>query len=182
VGAPYPAATPRTPMDKLFNRLRLHALALLAGIVAVLMWKDYFTHPHHPVTAGQLTELSGELTLSGHLVSLPSGSGAGSFVLLKESQRSFDVPGSNYDFNNEVPKGARVTVTYSPEEDVSRSGESVSIFSLKYKEKDYLASMDRVASFNENIATKRNRALGWTAGAFLAFGLVEVVRRRFLKT
>ena len=36
-------------MDKLFSLLKLHALAIMAFVVAFLFWKDYLTKPHQKV-------------------------------------------------------------------------------------------------------------------------------------
>ena len=76
---------------------------------------------------------------------------------------------------------ATITMAYSPEENPKVSGEGIPIFSLKYNNKEYISDADDVAWYNKAIDKKRNTAIYATLAGFLALGLVEIIRRRFLK-
>src|SRR4051794_20670111 len=99
-------------MDKLSAALKTHVLALLCWGMAILFWKDYLTHPHQAVTRDHLAAVTGELSVVGELISLPSGSGRGTSVILKEAPRAFTIPFGidRMELSREVPQGAQVTV------------------------------------------------------------------------
>ena len=168
-------------MENLFSILKLHALAILAFATAFFFWKDYLKHPHHKVDKNKLAHFSGTLSSAGDLLSLPSGYSSGHYIILKEAQTSFIPSGLDFgDFLNEVPEGANITVAYNPEENPKITGEGIAVFSLQYKNKEYITA-DTVQWYNDAITKRRNTAIYTTLAGFLAIGLVEFIRRKFLK-
>ena len=169
-------------MDKLFSLLKLHSLAIMAFVVAFLFWKDYLTHPHQKVEKGKLAHITGTLSQAGNNISLPSGSSAGHYIILKEANTTFIPTKIDFgDFINEVPEGATITMSYSPEENPQITNEGIKIFSLKYNNKEYITDADDVEWYNNALDKKRNTAIYTTLAGFLAIGLVEIIRRKFLK-
>lgn len=168
-------------MENLFSILKLHALAILAFATAFFFWKDYLKHPHHKVDKNKLAHFSGTLSSAGDLLSLPSGYSSGHYIILKEAQTSFIPSGLDFgDFLNEVPEGAQITMAYNPEENPKITGEGIAVFSLKYQNKEYITA-DTVQWYNDAIDKRRNTAIYTTLAGFLAIGLVEFIRRKFLK-
>ena len=169
-------------MDNIFSFLKLHALALLVFIVAFLFWKDYVTHQHQKLDKDKLAHITGTLSTAGDNLSLPSGTVRGHFIIIKEAQTTFIPSGLIFgDFIDEVPEGAKITMSYNPQENTQVAGEGIQIFSLKYNNKEYFTDADDVSSYNNAIDKRRNIAIYTTLAGFLAFGLVEIIRRRFLK-
>lgn len=168
-------------MNNFLSLLKLHTLALLAFATAFFFWKDYLKQPHHKVDKNKLAHFSGTLSSAGDLVSLPSGSSSGHYIILKEANRSFIPSGLDFgDFLDEVPDSAKITVAYNPEENPKTAGEGIAVFSLQYNNKEYITA-DTVQWYNDAIDKRRNAAIYTTLAGFLAIGLVEIIRRKFLK-
>jgi hypothetical protein len=120
------------------------------------------------------------MTQTGTLISLPSGSQSGHYLLLEESQRSLDIGHvDNFrDFQEHTPKGATLTVTHSPEVDLRSSGESATIFSLVHEGKERIDTELQIKSYNAHIEKQRNAAAVTTLGGFALFGLVWLIRKK----
>lgn len=169
-------------MDKLFSLLKLHSLAIMAFVVAFLFWKDYLTKPHQKVEKGKLAHISGTLSGAGNTISLPSGYSSSHYIIIKEANTTFIPVHIKWsEFVDEVADSAKITMAYSPEENPQITGEGIPIFSLKYNNKEYISDADDVEWYNKAIDKRRNTAIYATLAGFLALGLVEVIRRRFLK-
>lgn len=169
-------------MEKILSLLKLHSLGIIAFVVAFLFWKDYLTHPHQKVEKGKLAHITGTFSQAGKTISLPSGYSNGNYIIIKEANTTFIPAGIKYnEFTDEVPEGAKITMTYSPEENPQITGDGIKIFSLMYNNKEYMTDADDVEWYNKAIDKKRNTAIYTTLAGFLAIGLVEVIRRRFLK-
>jgi hypothetical protein len=169
-------------MDRLFSFVRLHTLAFLCWGVAFFFWKDYFTHPHHAVTRAELVAFTGTFSQAGTLISLPSGSQSGNYLLLENAARSLN-PGHIDDFRavQQTPKGTSVTVAHSPEVDPTSAGDAAVIFSLRIEGKEHIDTDAQITSYNARLEKKRRDATFTTLGGFALFGLVAWIRKRFLK-
>ncbi|MFO0760985.1 MAG: hypothetical protein U0359_31195 [Byssovorax sp.] len=168
-------------MNRFFNTLRLHTLALLCWCVAFFMWKDYLTHPHHRVTRGELVSFSGTFSQAGTLISLPSGYASGNYILLKEAQRSLS-PGYFDDFRafeQSTREGEPVTVLHSPEVDLRASGDAAVVFSVVTGGKEHIDTEAQIRSYNEHLDRRLRDASLTTLGGFVLFGLVWGIKRRF---
>lgn len=169
-------------LEKILSLLKLHSLALIAFVVAFLFWKDYLTKPHQKAEKNKLAQITGTLSQAGKTVSLPSGYSSGYYIIIKEANTTFIPSAIEYsEFTNEVPEGAEITMTYSPEENPKITGDGIKIFSLKYNNKEYITTADAIAWYNKALDKKRNSAIYATLAGFLAIGLVEFIRRKFLK-
>lgn len=174
--------TKNTMLDKILNNMKIHALAIMCWCVAFFMWKDYFSSPRQLLTKDKLAYVTGTFSSAGNEVSLPSGYSSGHYIIIKEADRTLNPVGIKWgDFIDEVPEGASITMSYSPEENLKIAGKSVPIFSLKYKNKEYITDADSVAWYNNAILKKRNTAMYVTLGGFVLFGLVWWIKRRFFK-
>ncbi len=164
-------------MDKVFAFLQVNALALLCFIVAGSFWKSYLEEPHRHLDRGDLVETTGPVKQMSGLVSLPSGSGAGTWLLLRDPERQFSLPtGLAYETGKDgLSEGSEVTVAYSPEVDPTKR--QADAFSLRWKGKDYLDPDRMIASYNRHLGEKRQRAILATLAGFVALGLVWVVRK-----
>ena len=168
-------------LEKTLSLLKLHSLALIAFVVAFLFWKDYLTKPHQKAEKNKLAQITGTLSQAGKTVSLPSGYSSGYYIIIKEANTTFIPSAIEYsEFTNEVPEGAKITMTYSPEENPKITGDGIKIFSLKYNNKEYITTADAIAWYNKELDKKRNAAIYTTLAGFLAIGLVEFIRRKFL--
>lgn len=164
--------------DRLFRFLQINALALLCFMVAGNFWKDYLQHPHREIARADLVEATGQVESMQGLVSLPSGTGAGTWLLLRDPKRSFRLPqGIPYQISKDghLAEGDEVTVAYSPEVDPAKV--EADAFSFRWKGKDYLTPDDQIASYNRRIAGKRRTAILTTLAGFAALGLVWVIRK-----
>lgn len=170
-------------LNRFFAFTRLHTLALLCWFVAALFWKDYFTHPHRQLTRGDLVSFTGTMTQVGTLISLPSGTQSGKYLLLEEAKRSLDVGYVDdfLSFQRYTPEGATLTVTHSPEVDLRTPGESATVFSIQYQGKERVDTDAQLKSYNGHIAKKLRDATFTTLGGFVLFGLVWFVHKRFLQ-
>ncbi len=169
-------------MNKILDNMKIHALAIMCWCVAFFMWKDYLTNPRQLVTKDKLAYVIGTLSSAGNEISLPSGSSTGHYIIIKEANRTFIPSGIRWgDFIDEVPDSATITMAYSPEENIMATKNGVPIFSLKYKDKEYISDADTVAWYNNAIIRKRNIAIYVTLGGFVLFGLVWWIKRRFSK-
>jgi hypothetical protein len=169
-------------MDKLFSLLKLHSLAIMAFVAAFLFWKDYLTKPHQKVEKGKLAQISGTLSGAGNNISLPSGSSSGHYIIIKEANTTFIPARIKWsEFVDEVADSAIITMAYSQEENPKITGEGIPIFSLKHNNKEYITETEAIEWYNKTIDKKRNTAIYATLAGFLAIGLVEVIRRKFLK-
>jgi hypothetical protein len=164
-------------MSRLFNFLQINALALLCFLVAGNFWKDYLQHPHRELTRADLVATTGSVKAFQGLVSLPSGTSAGYWLLLRDPSRSFNLPnGIDYrELQDRLTEGSEVAVTYSPEVDPTK--QEAMAFSLVLKGKDYLDPDARIASYNRSLAEKRRDATLTTLAGFAALGLVWVLRK-----
>ncbi|MEO5725826.1 MAG: hypothetical protein ABI134_16890 [Byssovorax sp.] len=164
-------------MNRFFAFLQINALALLCFMVAGNFWKDYLQHPHRELTRAELVETTGPVKTLQGLASLPSGTSAGYWLLLRDPSRSFNLPnGIDYrDLQDRLTEGSEVTVAYSPEVDLTN--EDAMAFSFRFKGKDYLEPDDRIASYNRSLADKRKVATLTTLAGFAALGLVWVLRK-----
>lgn len=169
-------------MDKLFSLLKLHALSIMAFVVAFLFWKEYLTKPHQKVAKEKLAHITGTLSQAGNTILLPSGYSSSHYIIIKEANTTFIPAYINWsEFVDEVADSAKITMAYSPEENPKVSGEGIPIFSLKYNNKEYITETEAIEWYNKTIDKKRNTAIYATLAGFLALGLVEIIRRRFLK-
>lgn len=163
-------------MDKLFERLRIHALALLCFLVAGMMWKDYLSEPHKRLSEADLATATGPVKQLSGLVSLPSGFGAGSWLLIGEPDRHFRLPGGlDRDFTEYLKEGDPVTVKYGPEKDPSK--EDGDAFSLTWRNQEWLAPGPMLASYNRALDKKQRDAILVTLAGLAAVGLVEGLRK-----
>ena len=164
-------------MDKVFAFLQVNALALLCFLVAGSFWKSYFEAPHRHLERGDLVETTGPVKAMNGLVSLPSGSGAGTWLLLRDPERQFSLPtGLAYQTGKDgLTEGSEVTVAFSPEVDPTKV--QAEAFSLRWKGKDYLDPDTMIASYNRHVAKMRQRAILTTLAGFAALGLVWVIRK-----
>lgn len=168
-------------MEKILYILRLHSLGLLAFFTAFFFWKDYLKQAHHHVDKNKLAHISGTLSSAGNTMSLPSGYTTGHYIILKEANTSFIPTGLDFgDFLNEVPEGAKISLSYNPEENPKITGKGISVFSVQYNNKEYVTA-DTIQWYNDAIDKRRNTAIYTTLAGFLAIGLVEFIRRKFLK-
>lgn len=169
-------------MNDLFSLLKLHALAIMAFVAAFLFWKDYLKHPHEKIDKNKLAHITGTMSSAGNMMSLPSGTSTGHYIIIKEANTSFIPAGINWsEFIDEVPDSAKVTMSYNAQENPQVANEGIQIFSLKYNNKEYFSEPDDVSAYNKAIDKKRNTAIYATLAGFLAIGLVEFIRRKFLK-
>jgi len=169
-------------MNRIAALLRVHALTFFCWAIAFFFWKDYLTHPRQTVTRQDLVSFSGELEQAGTYISLPSGATGPHYLMLKGANRMFDVPFvKDFDEIVDAPKGTPITVTHSREVDPSISGEGVVPFSLQYNGKEYIAQDEAIDSYNKRLTGKRNTAAVLTLGGFGLLGIMEFIRRRFLR-
>lgn len=169
-------------LEKILDNMKIHALALLCWCVAFFMWKDYFQSPRQLVSKDKLAYVTGTLSSAGNEISLPSGYSSNHYIIIKEANRTFIPSGIKWgDFVDEVPERATITMAYSPEENLNVVAKGVTIFSLKYKNKEYISDADTVKWYNDAIIKKRNSAIYVTLGGFVLFGLVWWIKRRFFK-
>ncbi len=169
-------------MDKLFSLLKLHSLAIMAFVAAFLFWKDYITKPHEKIEKGKLAHITGTYSSAGTTISLPSGYSSGHYIIIKEANTTFIPSGIHWsEFVDEVPDSAQITMSYNAQENPMVANEGIEVFSLKYNNKEYFSEPDDVSSYNKAIDKRRNTAIYATLAGILALGLVEVIRRRFLK-
>lgn len=165
-------------MDKALRFLQVNALALLCWAVAFFFWKDYLTHPHQRVTVEGLAHTTGPLHRLDSMVSLPSGSRSGYWLMMESPRRDFNVSlGLNIrEASDELREGTEVTVGYSPE--VEPEASTADAFSLKRGDKEYLSPELQVKSYNDALDRKQRMAIYTTVGGFVALGLVELIRRK----
>lgn len=169
-------------MDKLFSLLKLHSLAIMAFVAAFLFWKDYITKPHEKIEKGKLAHITGTYSSAGTTISLPSGYSSGHYIIIKEANTTFIPSGIHWsEFVDEVPDSAQITMSYNAQENPMVANEGIEIFSLKYNNKEYFSEPEDVSSYNKAIEKRRNTAIYATLAGLLAIGLVEIIRRRFLK-
>ena len=95
-------------MDKLFSLLKLHALSIMAFVVAFLFWKDYLTKPHQKVAKEKLAHITGTLSQAGNTISLPSGYSSSHYIIIKEANFSFAT-----NFTNDASHLTRIIRTNS---------------------------------------------------------------------
>ncbi|MGG9972228.1 hypothetical protein ACQ33O_10580 [Ferruginibacter sp. SUN002] len=169
-------------LNKILDNLKIHALAIMCLSAAFFFWKDYFQNPRQLVTKDKLAYVTGTLSSAGNEIYLPSGSSGGHYVIIKEANRTFIPNGIKWgDFVDEVPTGATITMSYSPEENLMVAKKGVTVFSLKYKDKEYISDADTLKWYNDAILKKRNIAIYLTLGGIAAFVLVWWIKRRFFK-
>ena len=169
-------------MEKVFSILKLHSLAIMAFVAAFLFWKDYLSKPHQKLESNKLAHITGTLSTAGDNLSLPSGTTRGHFIIIKEANTTFIPTGADFSaFIDEVPQDSKITMSYNPQENPQVTNNGIEIFSLKHNNKEYITNADDVSGYNKNIDKKRNTAIYATLAGFLAIGLVELIRRRFLK-
>lgn len=168
-------------MDRLLSFLQVNVIAFLLWGVAFFAWKDYLTHPHRRVTVEGLAHTTGPVAHLDGMMSLPSGSRTGYWLMLEGPRRDFDVPlGLDYGkITSEVREGTQVTVGYGPEVDPAAA--TATAFSLKRGDTEYLSPDVLVRSYNEALDRKLRLAAGCTLGGFVALGLVWLVRNRLLR-
>lgn len=163
-------------MDKLFNHLRINALAVLCFLVAAMMWKGYLAEPHRRLSRADLVTVSGPVKQLSGLVSLPSGYGAGSWLLIGGPDRHFKLPGGlDNELRQGLSEGEVVTVAYGPEKDPTQvDGDA---FSLTWRGKEHLPTDTMLASYNRALDKKQRDATLVTAAGFVAIGLVWALRK-----
>ncbi|MFO0592154.1 MAG: hypothetical protein U0441_31715 [Polyangiaceae bacterium] len=163
-------------MDQLFQRLKLHTLALLCFMVAGMMWKDYLSEPHERLSEADLAVAAGPVKQLSGLVSLPSGYGAGSWLLIGEPDRHFHLPGGlDRDLKEFLKEGDTVTVKYGPEKDPSKDDGDA--FSLVWRDKEWLAPGPMLTSYNAALDRRLRDATLVTVAGFAAILLVEGLRK-----
>lgn len=163
-------------MDRIFNLLRVHVLAYFCWLLAFFFWKDYLTHPHQRVSVESLAYTTGPVKNLSGLVSLPSGSRSGTWLMLDSPRRDFDLPSALDSRLRDMKEGTEVTIGYSPEEDPARA--TAQAFSLKLRGEECLSPDILVRGYNEALDRKQRNAIGATAAGFLALAIVEIVRRK----
>lgn len=163
-------------MNKLFDHLKIHALAVLCFLVAGMMWKGYLTEPHKRLSMADLATAKGPVKQLSGLVSLPSGYGAGNWLLIGDPDRHFKLPGGlDRDLTQHLSEGEIVTVAYGPETDPTQVDGHA--FSLRWRDKEWLSPEPMLASYNRALDKKLRDASLATGAGVLAIALVEALRR-----
>lgn len=169
-------------VDRVFRFVQINALAFLCWAVAFMFWKDYLTQPHQRVSVETLAHTTGPVRHLQGMMSLPSGSRTGYWLMLEEPRRDFTVP-LGVDFrklSSETSEGTQLTVGYSPEVDPGSS--TAEVFSLKRGDVEYLSPDVLVRGYNESLDSKITRAILTTLGGFVALGLVWVIRKKVFRS
>lgn len=164
-------------MNKAFDFLRVHVLAYGLLLVAFFSWKSYLKAPHQRMTVESLAHTTGPVKYLNGMVSLPSGSRTGYWLMLENPRRDFNVSlGLGREEQDAIHEGSQVTVGYSPEVDPEKS--TADAFSLKLGERELLSPDIAVRGYNEALDKQQRLAIGTTIGGLVAFAVVELIRRK----